>query len=192
MYIGLRTAFWLGLAVFLATFIALDVAYGAQDQPRLDNYSIMRFDKVVHFEGDINSDVADAIIASYEAEPFDMLILHSQGGYVGSALRLGFFLAQKDITTKVNAKKICSSACVTLLISGKYRIVNVRASIGVHRPTGTRRMRKRARQERKFLTDMTGVDPAYMKMMASTPNHRMYWFSPGQLQKYRLATELLH
>lgn len=63
-----------------------------------------------------------------------IVVLDSQGGDIGTAMRIGRRLREANAWTIVDMNDKCSSSCVLLLASGVRRDVFSGAQIGLHRP----------------------------------------------------------
>src|SRR4051794_26352223 len=58
--------------------------------------------------------------------------LDSRGGNVAVAQYAASIIAYRGLNTRVDRGSLCASACVLLLLAGKYRSVDPNARIGVH------------------------------------------------------------
>jgi hypothetical protein len=147
-----------------------------------------------------------------------VLIIDSPGGFTGGGLYLGFAARQLKITMIVGSWSgepithesglgpgTCASACTFALAGGTERYFVTGSRIGVHRQhRGAQVLDPTTRQPlngtidydagyalyRKFFSAM-GIDSAgVVAKLAATPSESMYWFSPAELGKLRIARDL--
>jgi hypothetical protein len=144
------------------------------------------------------------------------IILHSPGGNVAGALKLGLGLRRLGLRTVVArvgridggagpvalGGGICASACVFALMGGETRVV----------PSGSRVVVHAARHYGQATRDLTdggfidpqpnpeaittllqryagsmGVDPSLVSLVQSVPHESARLLSPGEVRRYRLA-----
>lgn len=135
-----------------------------------------------------------------------VVVLDSPGGSVDDAIRIGTLLHVEGLATEVKAGALCASSCPLVLAGGVVRKASEQAAIGVHqiyaalpagqRPTGLQAGDAMASAQRttaaitRYL-EITGVDPAVWLHALETPPDRLYYLTPEELVKYRLATEMV-
>lgn len=118
--------------------------------------------------------------------------LHSPGGDINAAMRIGEMIRQAEVTTVVPGNAICASACVLLHVAGVKRIVAGR--IGLHRAystvfTKTEADAKRTREMldttvREYLKRMN-VPEALLSAMNSIPPESIRWIDHSDEQQLR-------
>src|SRR5690606_30780358 len=124
--------------------------------------------------------------------------LDSPGGSLDDAMEMARLIRDKGYGTQVENGALCASSCPLLLAGGAERKVGERAAIGLHQfyAIGSDVMRPdqaladaqvtTARISR-FLADM-GIDPALWLHALDTPPRKLYYLTPAETARYRLAT----
>jgi hypothetical protein len=124
---------------------------------------------------------------------------------VTDALAIGRLIHEKGLATKVAAGSLCASSCPIVFASGSQRIASAGAAIGVHQiyaaalvggdPQDTRRAVGTAMSDAQSTTasiiahlTATGVDPALWLHALETPPDRLYYFTPEEMTRLKLAT----
>lgn len=145
-----------------------------------------------------------------------MLVIDSPGGFNIGAAYLGAVLRKLKMTVVVGrhgggpltamsgfTPGVCASACVLVLAGGTSRYFVRGSKVGVHRShTGpvmldpTTRTALNGKLEHddvkaayaRYFKGM-GIDQSLAVLMDKTPSEQMYWLSPAELGKYRLARD---
>lgn len=137
------------------------------------------------------------------------IFIHSPGGNVGGALRLGAALRVLQATVVVGtfdggtiSSGSCYSACVWAIAGGKRRLVPAGSRVGVH---GSRNSGVSQRDiagsgsidfkhsEQDYIRGMTnylrmmGVDPKLVVLAESIPHESIRVLSPTEIRRYRLG-----
>ena len=143
------------------------------------------------------------------------LLLHSPGGNLAGALRLGYGLRKLGLRTVVArvgrgpgggprlGTGVCASACVLVLMGGQERLVPAGSRVAVHaakRAGGlTRDILGSGTIDpqvdegsvlgllHRYARDM-GVDPALMSLAQSVPHESARLLSPAEISRFRLAS----
>ncbi len=133
--------------------------------------------------------------------PPDMIALHSPGGRVQEALRIGSILREHGFDTLMAPGAACVSACPLILFAGVDRVVSRTAWVGLHQTyydDGVFIATPRAVSEIQSLqaeilryTQTMGVDPAVHVHALETPPEDAYFLVEGELTKYSVATKLV-
>jgi hypothetical protein len=162
----------------------------------------------LHLTGSIGIGSAALFAAEIEArgEYVETILLDSPGGSVVDALAIGSLIHEKGLATKVAAGSLCASSCPLILASGSTRLASPDAAIGVHQvyaaalsadPQQAMRMAGVAMRDAQTTTaeiishlTMTGVDPALWLHALETPPDQLYYFSPEEMTRLKLVTEL--
>lgn len=177
----------------------LPVEMGALAFRFIDNPDLGR---IMIAEGAILPGDADKFEAALEASAPrpDFLALHSPGGSVRDALRIGEVVRTQGIKTMMTADATCASACPLILFSGVERIVSRDAWVGMHQSYMSDVSMVTTRQavaEIQFLqgdvlehTKVMGVDPAVHIHAFQTPPESIYYLVEEELMEYAVATEL--
>jgi hypothetical protein len=145
------------------------------------------------------------------------LLLHSPGGNVAGALKLGFGLRRLGVRTVVArvgrtdrgvgpvaiGSGICASACLFVLMGGPTRVVPSGSRVVVHASqytgSATRDLsdggfiNSEPNPEavtlllQRYASSM-GVDPAVVSLAQSVPNASARFLSPSEVARFHLAT----
>jgi hypothetical protein len=137
-------------------------------------------------------------------------IIHSNGGNVGGALKLGLALRVLGLNTVVGAvrgrgvgKGFCGSACVFVLMGGRTRRVAPGSTVAVHSPrrvvasvdpevVGSTELRSGLKgQVLQGLMDYArgmGVDPVLIRLSMTVPHHSRRVLTAAEIRRFRLAS----
>ncbi len=145
-----------------------------------------------------------------------MLVVESPGGFNGGAAMLGMVVRKLKMTVIVGrpvggavtretglTSGTCASACVLVLAGGTTRYFVSGSRVGVHRAhTGgevrdpTTRAVVSGRIEHDDVKSayaryfkLMGIDQSLSQVMDKTPSESMYWLTPAELGKFRLARD---
>ena len=122
--------------------------------------------------------------------------LDSSGGNIQAALEIGAILRERGLAALVDRGASCMSACVYVLAGAPTRIVNQRATIGIHRPydpndTADTAARQRQKQDDlgkrivAFLQTMSVPTRLYEDSVFIAPD-RMKILTPTEIATYGL------
>lgn len=155
---------------------------------------------------DIGSAERFAAEIAARGEYVETVVLDSPGGSVVDALAIGSLVHENGLATKVAAGSLCASSCPIVLASGAERIASPEAAIGVHQiyaaalsgdPQSALRVAGTAMSDAQTTTadiinhlTMTGVDPALWVHALQTPPDRLYYFTPEEMTRFKLVTQL--
>ena len=148
---------------------------------------------------------ADEIAA--RGEYVSTVLLDSPGGSVDDALEMGRLILEKGLSTEVSDGGLCASSCPLIFASGMERVAGKDAAIGVHQiyaaalsasPVDALSVAGVAMADAQMataeitrhLTD-AGVDPALWLHALETPPDQLYYFTPEEMEIYRLVTQWL-
>lgn len=126
------------------------------------------------------------------------LVLHSPGGSVEDALRIGRAVREMGLETEVATGEACLSACPYLLAGGVARRVHANGSVGVHQHyfgentvlpafLAVKDVQRGQGRVMAYLDEM-GVDPLLMQHALTTPPESIYIFVPEELERYAMTT----
>jgi hypothetical protein len=152
--------------------------------------------------GTIAPGTADAFAAEVEKRGgyVKTVVLHSPGGSVQDALRIGKLIRDKGFSTEVENGKYCASACPLIFAGGVERRAGEKAAIGVHQvfaapgsvvaanANGMEQAQRLSAQCQKYLRDM-GVDLGVWVHAMETPKDELFYFKPDELLSLKLATQ---
>ncbi len=133
------------------------------------------------------------------------VLLDSPGGSVNDALDIGRLILEKGLATEVRNGGLCASSCPLVFASGETRIAGPEAAIGVHQiyaaalsasPVDALSVAGVAMADAQSATaeitrhlSETGVDAALWLHAMETPPDQLYYFTPEEMERYRLVTE---
>lgn len=160
----------------------------------------------IRARGTITAGTADAFERALAALPGDVradrleLVLHSPGGVVPEAVRLARRIREAGLSTRVDGGGYCASSCPIVFAAGVRRSASAQAWIGVHRvyvdagifgniDDGIGEAQRVAAQVQDLLNGF-GVDPLVWTHAMRTPKHSLYFFTPQELEKLKLATRV--
>ena len=126
--------------------------------------------------------------------------LHSTGGSVQDALRIGSRIRAEGAGTEMLEGEVCLSACPYILAAGVERLVHPDAFVGVHQHyfgentalpafLAVEDIQRGQGEVMAYLIEM-GIDPALMQHALVTPPEAIYILLPEELEKYQVATKL--
>ena len=163
---------------------------------------------VLSLTGTFDIGSADRFAAEIAArgEYVATIALDSPGGSVEDALTIATLIHDRGFATDVAAGALCASSCPLVFAAGKSRTASAQSAIGVHQiyaallsgdPQSALRVAGTAMADAQTTTAritrflaISGVDPSVWLHALETPPDRLYYFTPEELTKYRLATAL--
>ena len=98
--------------------------------------SVSSFQGGVHFVGDIEEGDYSRIINALQSSSQKTLYLNSDGGVVTEALKIGGYLRDLGVETRLGKFSRCASACVLIFAGGVIRNAHDTAEIYVHMGSG--------------------------------------------------------
>jgi len=128
------------------------------------------------------------------------VVLHSPGGSVQDALRIGRLIRERKYNTEVENGTYCASSCPLVFAGGVERIAAPKAAIGVHQifavaatagatlADGMTSAQKISAECQRYLRDM-GVDLQVWLHAMETGKDELYYFRPDELHSLKLATK---
>lgn len=159
---------------------------------------------------------ADFVEAARTEKLSSMMVVDSPGGFFGGAAVLGAMIRQLKMTVIVGrpvgevvtqqsglTAATCASACVLVLAGGVSRYYVTGSRVGVHRSHTGPEVRDPATRAIvngkiehgevkddyiRFFRRM-GVDPRLTDLIDKTPSESIYWLSPQEMAKFRLARD---
>ena len=127
------------------------------------------------------------------------VVLHSPGGSVQDALRIGRLIREKGFHTAVEDGAYCASSCPLVFAGGVERLAAPKAAIGVHQifaaqsnaPVNAADAMNNAQRIsaecQRYLGDM-GVDLQVWVHAMETPKDELFYFRPDEMLALKLAT----
>jgi hypothetical protein len=128
------------------------------------------------------------------------IVLHSPGGSVQDALKMGRLIREKKFSTEVESGRYCASSCPLVFAGGVERRAGDKAAIGVHQvfaasaPAGAKlgdgmdSAQRVSAECQRYLRDM-GIDLAVWVHAMETPKDELFYFRPDELLALKLATQ---
>lgn len=135
-------------------------------------------------------EAADLLVGD-EAGALKMLILNSDGGDLGAAMKIGRIVREHGYFAQVQPKARCLSACVYILAAAKRK--QVLGSVGVHRPyfgsyeggNAGKDIAKTLQGSKQFFREVN-IPEGLAEIMFSTPPEEIKILSAEELRTYRL------
>ena len=127
------------------------------------------------------------------------VVLQSPGGSVDDALAMGRLIRARKFATEVGKDAYCASSCPLVFAGGVARLAGAQAGIGVHQiyappqpgldtpADGFDSAQRITAMAETYLRDM-GIDLGVWLKAMETPKDELYYFSPAELVKLKLAT----
>lgn len=151
--------------------------------------------------GTIMPGAADSFAAEIEKRGsyVKTVVLHSPGGSVQDALKIGRLIRERKYNTEVQDARYCASSCPLVFAGGVERIAGTKAAIGVHQVSalthtasatmadGMSSAQRVSAEVQRYLRDM-GVDSQVWVHAMETPANELFYFKPDELLKLKLAT----
>ncbi|WP_316015989.1 hypothetical protein [Roseobacter sp. HKCCA0434] len=157
--------------------------------------------RVMLMSGFIAPGTSDRFEAALDGEEIDTIALHSPGGVVQEALRMGKLVREAEYDTLLTPDAACASACPLILFGGVERTVSRAAWVGMHQAsfmegqsflTGAEAARQIQALQGQILdhTAEMGVDPRVQSHALQTPPEEVYYLLPEEVEEYGVATVL--
>lgn len=151
--------------------------------------------------GTVMPGAADAFAAEIEKRGgyVKTVVLHSPGGSVQDALRIGRLIRERKFSTEVADGSYCASSCPLIFAGGVERTAGPKAAIGVHQVSalavaatatmadGMSSAQRVSAECQRYLRDM-GVDSQVWVHAMETPANELFYFKPDELLALKLAT----
>ncbi len=175
------------LAMASAVLLALTTNPAAAAAPRIGSFILYPdVPDALVLHGVIGSNTASDLRKALAARPgTKYIILHSQGGYVDSALKVANMIRSRGLHTVVPSSFHCLSACAFVFFAGREHVVT--GQLGVHRiaadgsnnASATNAAFGHLQNELKAY----GIPKGVMKRMAATPSQSMHVFSNKEIKE---------
>ena len=161
------------------------------------------FGRAIFVNGEIRTGDSDRFERALATAPAGVgyVALHSPGGRVVEAIRMGRLVREQELETVVTARGACVSACPLVLFGGVERHVSESAWVGMHQAyfDGTSILPmaiaveeiQSLQSEVIAFTHEMGVDPAVHVFALSTPPNEAYFFVADELEAYNVATTIM-
>jgi hypothetical protein len=134
-------------------------------------------------------------------DPPATMALHSPGGRVAEAQRIGRFVRERGMGTLIAPDAACLSSCPYILAAGVERTVSRKAWVGLHQHYADKKtilpafLAVQGIQDGQgdtlaYLGEM-GIDPLMLVHVLKTPPDDIYLLLEDELLEYRLATKVV-
>lgn len=131
----------------------------------------------------------------------DMIALHSPGGIVKEAQKIGRTIRNEELPTGVFAGAFCMSSCPYVLAGGVERVVSLRSIVGLHQhyyeqpkliPAvfAVEDIQIGQGETMEFLIDMN-IEPSLMIYSLKTPPEQIYALIEAELKETKIATQII-
>ena len=169
-----------------------DMAFTIEETPE--------FGRVMLLSGFISIGSSDRFEAALDGQQIDTIALHSPGGVVQEALRMGQLVRDAEYNTLLTPDAACASACPLILFGGIERTVSRSSWVGMHQAAFLENSflssAEAARQVQAIQGDVLehtakmGVDPRVQTHALRTPPEEVYYLLPEEIEEYSVATIL--
>lgn len=153
-------------------------------------------DGAFRLEGDIAPGDAERMLEqiTQSSRSVETLVLQSPGGSVSDALKIGRYIRQAGIETRMLRGEFCFSACPYILAGGASRDIEDGAQVGVHQhffgqstvlpaAFAVEDIQMGQAEVMRYLDDM-GIDPMLAALAMATPPDEIYVLLPEELVSY--------
>jgi hypothetical protein len=185
----------------LLLFFILSMSVGGAKAADISPFTSSEEESYILFQGEIAGGDLIKLSEVHKKMPHPTrttLLLHSPGGDVAEAMKIGDYLEKNSISVTVwlgepFGKMNCLSSCVLILAGGFTK--NPYGRIGIHRPyigdtsTNPKDAKEKLRLIKIRMADYLenkGVSPQLAEDMFSTPPENIKILSSDEISKYRL------
>jgi len=129
-----------------------------------------------------------------KAQPYDQAMtvhLHSAGGFILPAMKIGSMIRQKGWTTSV--ERVCHSACAFIWLSGVKRLKTENAHIGVHSPFDlkTGKPNEASSTVMTFYLGNLGYGEQLTKFILATPPDKMRFLTRQDTARFGIEVTVV-
>ena len=157
-------------------------------------FRVLRDGRELEFSGGITFGAAKDFQRFLEAMPAVQIVhLNSPGGRIGEAGRIGRLISARKLSTYVVGN--CLSACTTVFLSGRERLISSQGRLGFHQPdfpglTNEERRDLIANEELRLR--QLGVSAAFAHKANLAPPDDMWFPSVDELIAEHVATRMVN
>lgn len=124
--------------------------------------------------------------------PIKIITLHSGGGSVTGSYEIAQYIIDHNISTLIDNKAQCASACFNIFIAGKKRFAHSGSQVGVHRISDsyygdTDSARGSSIDMNEYFRNFNVPNNIRLAML-ETPPEKMYWLTNKDKQAISTAT----
>jgi hypothetical protein len=157
-------------------------------------FRVLRDGRELEFSGGITFGAAKDFQRFLDAMPAVQIVhLNSPGGRIAEAERIGRLISARKLSTYVVGN--CLSACTTIFLSGRERLISAQGRLGFHQPdfpglTGEERLNLIANEELRLRR--LGVSAAFAHRANLAPPNDMWFPTVAELIAEHVATRVVN
>jgi GYF domain 2 len=157
-------------------------------------FRVLRDGREMEFSGGITFGAAKDFQRFLDAMPAVQVVhLNSPGGRVAEAERIGHLLSARKLSTYVVGN--CLSACTTIFLSGRERLISRQGRLGFHQPDFpglTSEERRNIIANEEFRLRQFGVSAAFAHKANLAPPEDMWFPTIAELIAEHVATRVVN
>jgi hypothetical protein len=184
------------LSVVIIVVLAMSGALTARGNESFGSFVVVDgIDDTIFLNGPITANTPLDFRRAMQLRPeATVVMLHSEGGLVQSALLMAQDLHDRGLDTYVAADKVCNSACSFIFLAGRMRTMD--GALGVHQMDGETEDNSGIQSSMAYVFDALQIfepPPQVMSRMLRTPPEDLYVFDADewrQIDKARIAAAL--
>jgi hypothetical protein len=157
-------------------------------------FRVLRDGRELEFSGGITFGAAKDLQRFLDAMPAVRVVhLNSPGGRVTEAARMAYLISVRKLATYVVGN--CLSACTTIFLGGRERLISPQGRLGFHQPNGaglTEQERRDVIAHSEMLLRQFGVSAAFAHKANLAPPDDMWFPSVDELIAEHVATRVVN
>jgi hypothetical protein len=157
-------------------------------------FRVLRDGRELEFAGGITFGAAKDFQRFLDAMPAVQIVhLNSPGGRIAEAGRIGRLISARKLSTYVVGN--CLSACTTVFLSGRQRLISPQGRLGFHQPDFpglTNEMRRNLIANEELRLRQLGVSAAFAHKANLAPPDDMWFPSIAELIAEHVATRVVN
>lgn len=157
-------------------------------------FRVLRDGRELEFSGGITFGAAKDLQRFLDAMPAVQVVhLNSPGGRVAEVARMAYLISVRKLATYVVGN--CLSACTTIFLSGRERLISPQGRLGFHQPDAaglTEQERRDVIAQSEMLLRQLGVSAAFAHKANLAPPDDMWFPSVAELIAEHVATRVVN
>jgi hypothetical protein len=157
-------------------------------------FRVLRDGRELEFSGGITFGAAKDLQRFLDAMPAVQVVhLNSPGGRIAEAARMAYLISARKLATYVVGN--CLSACTTIFLSGRERLISPQGRLGFHQPDAaglTEQERRDVIAQSEMLLRQLGVSAAFAHKANLAPPDDMWFPSVAELIAEHVATRVVN
>jgi GYF domain 2 len=157
-------------------------------------FRVLRDGRELEFSGGITFGAAKDLQRFLDAMPAVQVVhLNSPGGRTAEAARMAYLISVRKLATYVVGN--CLSACTTIFLSGRERLISPQGRLGFHQPDAaglTEQERRDIIAQSEMLLRQLGVSAAFAHKANLAPPDDMWFPSVAELISEHVATRVVN